>query len=81
MTTLAVRVPDSAIRELDGLVAAGRYANRTEAVRAALERLMAAERRREIDEALIEGYRRHPAKPPDEFVESLADMSVMEEPW
>lgn len=81
MTTLAVRVPDSALRELDALVAAGRYENRTAAVRAALEQLMAAERRREIDAALVEGYRLHPATPPNELTESLADRSVMEEPW
>jgi len=69
------------IQRLDALVRAGRYANRTDAVRAALQSLMEAERRREVDQAIVEGYHRQPADPPDDFTRSLAERSVIQEPW
>lgn len=81
MTTLAVRVPEETMQSLDALVVAGQYPNRTAAVRAALDALLDAEHRRAVDRAIVEGYRRHPPAPPDEFLESLADRSVMDEPW
>lgn len=81
MATLAVRVPDTVIAALDGLVREGRYPNRTAAVRGALERLIAEERQRVIDAAIVEGYARVPPEPPDDFVRALADRSVRQEPW
>lgn len=81
MTTLAVRVADAVIEQLDALVARGRYANRTAAVRDALERLIASERRRAVDRAIVEGYARHPPEPPDDYVRALAERSIREEPW
>ncbi len=81
MTTLAVRVPDTLLDRLDALVADGRYANRTEVVRTALDRLMADERRHEIDQAIVEGYARRPADPPDTLTRELAERSIEQEPW
>ncbi len=50
-------------------------------VRAALDRLMADGRRREIDQAIVEGYARRPADPPDAFTRELAERSIEQEPW
>jgi len=81
MTTLSVRVPRALLDHLDALVAEGRYSNRTTAVRDALERLVEAERHRAVDRAILDGYRRIPAEPPDEFTRTLAERSIMREPW
>jgi putative addiction module CopG family antidote len=81
MTTLAVRVPDSLLENLDALIAEGRYANRTAAVRAALDRLVAEERRQAVDRAIVEGYARKPADTPDAFTRALAGRSIKLEPW
>jgi Arc/MetJ-type ribon-helix-helix transcriptional regulator len=48
------------VAALDAAVARGRFANRSEALRAALARLLAEEREREIDEAYRRGYGEHP---------------------
>jgi Arc/MetJ-type ribon-helix-helix transcriptional regulator len=54
MVPIAVRFDDSEVEELDALIERGLFANRTEAVRAALRSLLKAERERE----LVEQYRR-----------------------
>jgi len=81
MTTLAVRVSDSLLEQLDALVSNGPFQTRTEVVRTALEALIEEQRRREVDRAIVEGYRRHPPEPPDAFTDSLAQRSIVEEPW
>ena len=45
---------------VDRMVASGRFANRSEALRAALARLLLDEREREIEEAYRLGYGEHP---------------------
>jgi Arc/MetJ-type ribon-helix-helix transcriptional regulator len=45
---------------LDSLVADGRFATKADAIRAAIEALLEADRQRRIDEAIVEGYRRIP---------------------
>lgn len=45
---------------LDEIVKQGKYESRTDAVRKAVERLLAEEREREIDEAYRRGYGRYP---------------------
>ncbi|HEY8627445.1 MAG TPA: ribbon-helix-helix domain-containing protein [Gaiellaceae bacterium] len=45
---------------LDALVAEGRFANRSDALRAGLGRLAADERERQIDAAYARGYGEHP---------------------
>ena len=68
--------------ELDDLVERGIYQSRAAAVRAGIEAVMERDRRRQIDRAVIEGYR---AAPPAEAerkaaIASLRD-AIVEEPW
>lgn len=62
---IALRLPDSKLAALDGLVARGIYRNRAEALRAGLERLLEEEREQKI----AEEYRRaYAQQPQDEWV-------------
>lgn len=79
---IAVRIPDELNRELEALVERGRSANRTEAIREAITAFVAAERRRAVDEAIIEGYRRVP--PTDDelrWADRAGQEMIAEEPW
>jgi len=51
---------DSDLAVLDELVKSGRFASRSEALRAGLARLVHDERERAIDEAYHRGYEEHP---------------------
>lgn len=55
-----VRLTEGDLEALDALVASGRFANRSEALRAGLAHLVHEEREREIDEAYRRGYGEHP---------------------
>ncbi len=81
MTTLAARLPDDLLARLDDLVEQGAYRTRTEAVRTALERLLADVERSRIDEAIREGYRRLPPEPTTAEQRARAIASIEEEPW
>jgi Arc/MetJ-type ribon-helix-helix transcriptional regulator len=59
-TQVPVRLTDRDLAVLDALVAGGRYANRSDALRAALGRLAEEERDRQIDAAYARGYGKHP---------------------
>ena len=59
-TQLAIRLPDDLLAELDWLVVRCEYANRTEAMRTAIEAMIRAERSREIDEQYIAAYTKYP---------------------
>ena len=61
-TQVPVRLTDSDLASLDAAIARGRFANRSEALRAGLERVLAEEREERIDEAYTAGYRKHPQK-------------------
>ena len=80
MTTVAVRLPDELLEALDALVTDGRYANRTAAVREALDRLVADERRRALDSSILDGYARKPPEPADALTRTFAERSVELEP-
>ena len=45
---------------MDAAVASGRFASRSEALRAGLELILREQSEREIDEAYARGYGRHP---------------------
>lgn len=79
---IAVRLPQELLEEVDGLVARGVYESRAAAVRAGVEAVAESERRREVDRAVIEGYRRSPAGEAEHeaAVASLRD-AIIEEPW
>ncbi len=81
-TQIAVRLPDELVARLDALVAGGTYDSRAAAVRAGIEALIAIERRRSTDRAVVEGYRRVPPTQAEE-VAALASLrdAIAEEPW
>ena len=72
---------EQSLRSLDDLVSAGRYANRTDAVRAAVEALIAEAKRRELDAAIVQGYGRLPDAPADRWVDAATTAMISAEPW
>lgn len=79
---IAVRLPHELLAQVDDLVARGIYESRAAAVRAGLEAVAEAERRRQIDAAVVEGYRRTPARE-GEREAAIASLraAIREEPW
>lgn len=79
---IAVRLPQELLAEVDQLVARGIYGSRAAVVRAGLEAVAESERRRLIDSAVIEGYRRIPSGETEHAaaVASLRD-AILDEPW
>jgi Arc/MetJ-type ribon-helix-helix transcriptional regulator len=55
-----MRLADADLEALDQLVAGGRFASRSEALRAGLVRVLKDEREREIEEAYRRGYGKYP---------------------
>ena len=55
-----VRLTSSDLAALDAAIARGRFANRSEALRAGLDRILFEERQREIDETYAAAYAKHP---------------------
>jgi Arc/MetJ-type ribon-helix-helix transcriptional regulator len=55
-----VRLTEQDVALLDAMIADGRFANRSEALRAGLTRLLREDREREIEEAYAKGYGQHP---------------------
>jgi Arc/MetJ-type ribon-helix-helix transcriptional regulator len=78
---IAVRLPDELIADLDRMVGGGRFANRTDAVRHALERLLDDAREADLDAAIVAGYQRVPDEEPEPWVEAATRAMVEEEPW
>ncbi len=82
MTQIAVKLPDELVRELDELVAQGRFSSRSSAVRRAVEIIVTAQRREAVDEAYAKGYR-HAPESDRELAEAkrLATQAIEDEPW
>lgn len=57
---IPVRIPEEDAKKLDDYVARGRFANRSEAFREALTRLLREEREREIVDAYRRAYEKCP---------------------
>ena len=55
-----VRLTESDLAALDAAIARGRFANRSEALRAGLERILREEREHKIDQMYAAGYGKHP---------------------
>jgi Arc/MetJ-type ribon-helix-helix transcriptional regulator len=55
-----VRIPDEDAERLDQIVASGRYASRSDALRQGLDLLLRAEREREIVESYRRAYEQEP---------------------
>ena len=77
-----VRLPASVLVDLDALVTGGAYRSRTAAIRAGIEAIIAIEREREIDAAIVDGYLRCPPRPDDDQDATAAlRAAIEEEPW
>ena len=57
---IPVRIPDKDAERLDAVVASGRYASRSDALRSGLELILRQERDREIVESYRRAYAEHP---------------------
>lgn len=55
--------------------------SRSQLIRSVLESFLAEDRRRAIDEAIVEGYRRVPPGELDAWAEASARRSIAAEPW
>lgn len=79
---IAVRLPIEELAALDDLVDEGIYPNRTAAVRAGVRAIADLEKRRRIDAAIVDGYRRLPPTHAEDetALASLRD-AIAEEPW
>lgn len=81
---IPIRIPEEDARRLDAIVASGRYASRSDALRRGLELLLRQEREREI----VESYRRAFENEPEEksvvglwaFAEFVAREEVGQQP-
>jgi Arc/MetJ-type ribon-helix-helix transcriptional regulator len=81
-TQLAVKLSESTVEEIDRLIEAGRFANRTDAVRAAVDRMLEEIREERVTAAIVEGYRRIPPDTEDDaWAEAATRAMIMEEPW
>jgi Arc/MetJ-type ribon-helix-helix transcriptional regulator len=80
--SLLVSVPDSTAQAIDGLVDAGVYRSRSDAVRVGLAMIVDRDRGRATGRAIAERYRRPPPEI-DALGRSDAASSAMiaEEPW
>jgi Arc/MetJ-type ribon-helix-helix transcriptional regulator len=82
MAQVVARLDDTLVEELDGLVADGVVATRSEAVRLGLERLLDEYRRKRIGTHIVDAYRRQPQT--EEELTGLARSTralIEEEPW
>ena len=79
---LAVRLPVDLLATVDRLVAEGVFPSRAAAVRAGLEAVAEAERRRVVDQGIVAGYTRIPPTPGEDAAAraSIRD-AIAEEPW
>lgn len=82
MAQLVTRLDDHLVDQVDGLIEDGLVANRSEAVRLGLERLVDQHRRRRTGEAIAEAYRRQP-QTSEELIglEDATRALVHQEPW
>jgi Arc/MetJ-type ribon-helix-helix transcriptional regulator len=82
MQQLVTRIDDQLAADLDRLVTDGVVANRSEAVRLGLHRLIDQHRRIGIAEQIVEGYRRLP-QADDEvaWVDDATAAMIDDEPW
>lgn len=79
---LVVRVPEGLVASVDALVSSGRFASRSETVRAGLESLIERERRAATGRAIVGGYEKLSQDGDDlEWPDSASAAMIAEEPW
>ena len=82
MTQVVTRLDDKMVADLDGLVAEGFVASRSEGVRVALEKLLDEQRRRRIGAEIVAGHERQPQTDEETAgAERATRASIAEEPW
>jgi Arc/MetJ-type ribon-helix-helix transcriptional regulator len=82
MTQVTLKLPDDELARLDELIEAGRFPNRHAALRAAFERLLAAEAEALLDAQIVAGYERVPdGEGMDAAALAAARRSIADEPW
>ena len=82
MAQVVTRLDHALLAAVDGLVADGVVASRSEAVRLGLERLVDQHRRQRVGAAIVDAYRRRPQT--DDELAGLDEATralVNEEPW
>jgi len=79
---LVTRIPDGVAAAVDDLVREGRFASRSEVVRAGLDAVIERERRRAVGRAIVDGYRRVPQDGEDlDWPDAATAAMIAEEPW
>jgi Arc/MetJ-type ribon-helix-helix transcriptional regulator len=82
MAQLVTRVEDELAAAVDGLVADGVVASRSEAVRLALQRLVDRHRRDQIGSRIVEGYQRQPQTEAEVgWADTASVQMINDEPW
>ena len=82
MAQVVTRLDDGLVADLDGLVAEGFVASRSEGVRMALEKLVDEHRRRRIGTEIIAGYERLPETDEELTQAEQATRALIDgEPW
>ena len=82
MSQLVTRIDADLARDLDALVADGVVGSRSDAVRTALRELIDRHRRRQIGDAIVEGYRRQPQTEEEiGWAHAATTRMIEEEPW
>lgn len=79
---IAVKLPEETLTAVDKLVSTGRYASRSQAVRAGLDLIVRASREDAIDRAFIEGFSHTPDTAEElRTATRLAVQAIEDEPW
>lgn len=82
MAQVVVRLDEDLAAAIDALIQDGGAANRSDAVRRGLLRLVDEHRRAAIGRAIVAGYRRVPAEDDDAGWSDAATIAMIaEEPW
>jgi Arc/MetJ-type ribon-helix-helix transcriptional regulator len=79
---ITLRITEERLAQLDQLVASGEYRSRAAALTTALDRLLAEERERAIDSAIVDGYTRIPPTADEDASARAAGIrSLRDESW
>ena len=82
MAQLVTRVDDELVVQLDEMVEGGEVESRSDAVRQALQAMIAERERRRVAEATVEAYRRTPQTEDElRWADASAAAMIAEEPW
>jgi len=82
MAQVVTRLDDKLVADLDGLVADGFVASRSEGVRVAVQKLVDEQRRRRIGAEIVAGYERMPQTEEElAGIDEATRALIAEEPW